>query len=272
MDKKLNKYQFLFHPSACIRFTDEGKGFPLVLLHGYLETLDIWGDFANDLAKKIRVISMDIMGHAWTRSGEENFTVEYSAELVKSVLDYLKIDKAFIVGHSMGGYTMLAMEEMFPEKVEAMCFFHSVSWADTDEKKANRDREIQLIKEGKRSVLYNVNVPKCFADDNLGKFADKVEYAKSLAMESTDDGIIAALKGMKARKDRTFIVERTAKPILFIVGEKDNYIPKEKLLALSQRAKNKTVVILHQSGHMGFIEEKETSLQDVTDFLNKNSF
>ncbi len=263
------KYQYLFDFSAIVRYTDQGHGKPVVLLHGYLETLDIWSEFAQELSRFCRVISVDHMGHGGTKNDADIFTVEFSAELVKSVLDHLKIEKAVIVGHSMGGYTMLALEDLFPNRVSAMVFFHSISWADTDEKKINRDREIELVKANKRSVLYGFNIPRSFADDNVNQFSEQVELARSIAAHTSDEGIIAALHGMKARKDRTFVVEETTKPILFIIGEKDNYIPKEKLLALASKAKDSTIAILDKSGHMGFIEEKEKSVDLISTFMKK---
>ena len=260
-------YQFLITNNAMIRYRDLGSGTTVVLLHGYLETLDIWNDFAKDLAGTFRVISIDHMGHGGTRADKDVFTAEYSAELIRDLMEYLNVPDAVFVGHSMGGYPMLAMEELFPEKVKAMVFFHSISWADSDEKKQNRDREIGMIVNGKRRVLFGINISRGFADDNQEKFKGELARAKQIAAQSSDAGIIAALKGMKVRKDRTFVVEQTGKPVLFIIGKKDNYIPPEKLIDLSRKAQKGSVVVLENTGHMGFVEEKEKSLESISSFI-----
>jgi pimeloyl-ACP methyl ester carboxylesterase len=261
--------QTIEYKGGNIRFLVQGKNeFPVVLLHGYLEALDIWGDFATELAKKCQVISIDLPGHGETDTFNGSATIEQMGETVKVVLDELNIDKAVIIGHSMGGYAMLAFYEENPDRVLGMGFFHSVSWADTDEKRANRDREIELVKQGKQNLIFNTNIPKGFADDNLKPFYKEVEHARQIALQMDDESIIAVLEGMKARKDYTYLVEQTKVPLLFVVGLKDNYIPSDKLLALAAKAPKSQVVILENSGHMGFIEEKELAFDEVEDFLS----
>jgi pimeloyl-ACP methyl ester carboxylesterase len=254
-----------------IRYYDSGKGSPVVLLHGYLESLNIWDDFARSLSDKFRVITVDLPGQGKSLIDGEISTMELMAECVNAVLLHLRINSAAIIGHSMGGYATLAMVEMYPEKVSAFGLFHSISWEDTDEKKKNRDREIDLIRHGKQDILFNTNIPKSFANDNLEKFKNEILEAKKIASQASPQGIIAVLEGMKERKNRTYLIEQTNKPVLFVVGKKDNYIPPERLLELASKAKNKYVVVLENSGHMGFIEEKQVALDEMEFFLNLRS-
>jgi len=257
----MNNCHFLFHRHACIRYQVKGEGFPLVLLHGFLEHLGIWESFSDHLSTHFKVISIDIMGHGWTRAARKIFTVEFSASLINDLLSYLHIDRCLMAGHSMGGYSLLAMEELYPEKVAGMCMFHSIPWGDTAERKQQRDQLIHLIREGKRSLLVQQHLSSSFAPENMTRFAAEVERAKNIAMESDSTELISAIEGMKIRKDRTFVVESTHKPILWMIGEKDAYISKEKLLEVAQKTKNGKIVLLPHSGHMGFIEEKEKSAE-----------
>ncbi|MCK5170674.1 MAG: alpha/beta hydrolase, partial [Bacteroidales bacterium] len=71
----------------------------------------------------------------------------------------------------------------------------------------------------------------------------------------------------KTRPDRSEILKATKVPVQYIIGEKDNFIPMEILNKL-QLPDNSEVVVLENSGHMGFIEEKEKSLQMITKFIN----
>lgn len=250
-----------------IRYRDQGKGSPVVLLHGYLESLNIWDDFAKALSSDFRVITVDLPGHGESGIPGKISTMEGMAECVNAVLVHLDIKKTTVIGHSMGGYATLAFVEMYPEKVSALGLFHSVSWEDTGEKKKNRDREIEMIRQGKKNVLINTNIPTGFASDNLDKFQKEIALAKKIAMQSSPEGIIAVLEGMKARKNRTFLIEQTNKPVLFFIGKKDNYIPAERMLELASKAKNKYVVVLEKSGHMGFVEEKQMALDELEYFM-----
>jgi pimeloyl-ACP methyl ester carboxylesterase len=252
-----------------ISFCDQGQGNPVLLLHGYLESLNIWDDFATELTRKFRVITIDLPGQGKSGVPGNIASMEIMAEAIKAVFDHLNIDKAAIIGHSMGGYAMLAFYEAYPERVKSLGFFHSVSVADTEEKRANRDREIGLIRQGKQNLIFNTNVPKSFANDNLEKFKDAIECAKRIAGQAPGENIIKVLEGMKVRKDRTYLVENSNLLILFVVGMKDNYIPPDKLLNLASKARNKQVIVLENSGHMGFIEEKELALDETENFLEK---
>jgi pimeloyl-ACP methyl ester carboxylesterase len=254
---------------ASLFYRDAGKGNPVVLLHGYLESVDIWGGFGTELSKFYRVVSLDLPGHGKSGSICENQTMEIMADAVNAILDHLGISRAVIIGHSMGGYVTLAFAEIFPEKTFGYCLFHSHALADSEEKKSNRDREIELVRSGKKILIVNANIPRAFADSSISKLADEVEKAKKIAVNTKDDGIICALKGMKARTDRTRVLVESNVPVMIVAGKKDNYIPFSLYEQHFNLAKQTGILILENSGHMGFIEEKEKSLDSIRKYLEK---
>lgn len=257
-----------FHNSS-VHFDELGSGKVIVLLHGYLETMAIWSDFAQNLAKQFRVITIDIPGHGKSGKVNEVHSMELMADAVNTVLTFLRIEKCFMVGHSMGGYVVLSFMAKYRYKLNGICLFHSTPFADTEEKKANRDREISIIKEGKKEILFNTNIPKGFATDNLEKFAARIAKAKEIAARNEDDGIIAILEGMKARPDRQNLLKETGLPVLFILGKKDNYIPFELMNEVARRTATGEILALENSGHMGFMEEPEVCLSALTSFVNQ---
>lgn len=254
---------------ADLFYSDKGEGYPVMLLHGYLESTDIWGDFEDELSKSHRVISMDLPGHGKSTPVCEQQTVEIMADAVMAVLDKLEVGRAVIIGHSMGGYVTLSFAELFPEKTSGYCLFHSHSLADSEEKKLNRDREIDLVRSGKKSLIVNTNIPRAFADDNLIRLGNDIEKAKKIAMATRDEGIICALNGMKSRPERKRVLVESNVPVMIIAGKKDNYIPFSLYQQHFNLAKQTDVLILENSGHMGFIEEKEKSLKGIRKFLDK---
>jgi pimeloyl-ACP methyl ester carboxylesterase len=252
-----------------VYFEDIGSGKIIVLLHGYLENMEIWTDFAQRLAKNFRVISIDIPGHGKSGKVKEVHDFDTMAEAINNVLTFLHIDKCFMVGHSMGGYIALSFMAKYRYKLNGLCLFHSTPFADTDEKKANRDREISTIKEGKREILFNTNIPKSFATDNLNKMAAEVSRAKEIAAKNDDEGIIALLEGMKIRTNKQDLLKETGLPILFILGRKDNYIPYDLLRTIAQRTATGEILTLENSGHMGFVEEPEVCLETLSSFVSQ---
>lgn len=251
-----------------IRYDVQGSGKTVVLLHGYLEALESWDEFAAELEDKYQVIRLDLPGHAESTNRAPINTMDDMADGVYSVLRHLKIEKAVVIGHSMGGYATLAFAEKYPDVTAGFCLFHSSPMPDNEEKLAARDREIQLVRDGRKSLIHNTNIPKMFANDNLERLKDKVYRGKEIAAKTSGDGIISALEGMKLRPERTDVLD-TDIPKLFILGKKDNYIPFDKMHPVLDNRKNGEVVAFENSGHMGFIEEKEKAVQVIKDFLTK---
>ncbi len=260
-------YYTIDFKNTTIRFKDEGKGTVVVLIHGYLESLKIWNDFSTDLAEHCRVVSIDLPGHGKSGVIEKVHTMELLAQTVKSVMDYLNAEKYFLIGHSLGGYVALAFLELFPECLSGLSLFHSHPLADSNEVIENRKREIKLVENGKKDLIYTVNIPKAFATDNLEKFSEQVDYAKEIAMDIPEECIIAVLNGMIDRPDRSDILTRTSLPFLWILGEKDNYIPYEDIVIKIELPKQGKLITLENSGHMGFMEEKKKSLNAILGFL-----
>jgi pimeloyl-ACP methyl ester carboxylesterase len=250
-----------------IRYKIEGAGKPLVLLHGYLENLEIWDDFASDLAEDYRVVSVDLPGHGESDVAGETHNMELLAQAVKSVLEAEEINSATIVGHSLGGYVSLAFLEKYPNHVDRLVLFHSHPFADKKEVKENRDREIELVKKGKKDLIFQTNIPKAFATDNLERFPEEVSKAQKIAMQTEGEGIVANLRGMKNRPDRSELVKNTDKPFLVIAGKKDNYIDYHSVIPEIKLPEQGILLTLENSGHLGFIEEKEKSLHALKDFI-----
>lgn len=251
-----------------LRFIDEGTGTPVLLLHGYLESHKIWFPFAEKLSKTCRVICPDIPGHGSSEIIQSVHTMELMASYVKKLLDKLSVKNCILIGHSMGGYVALAFAEKYPEYLKGLVLFHSVPFADTDDKKINRDKEIDLIWQGKKRMLINTNIPKAFADMNLIRFKKEIAKAKRIGRNNPDAGIVALLEGMKQRPDRTTVVSHCKMPFLWILGRKDNYINFEQVYKKIIDIKNvHQILVLDNSGHMGFIEEAETSLEALRKFI-----
>lgn len=259
--------KFIKFQSAKVRFMDDGEGFPIILLHGYLESIEIWDSFTSLLIKHFRLIRIDLLGHGKSDMVGNVSTMELMAESILEIMDYLKINKAFMLGHSLGGYVALAFLELFPDRLNGLCLFHSHPLADVPETIKKRKREINLVLEGRKDLIYNVNIPNAFASDNLDKFKKEIDFAKEIARNTPDNGIIAALNGMIERSDRSKILAETNLPFLWVLGRKDNYIPYDIIVQKVEMPANGKLITLGNSGHQGFMEEEYTSFEIIKSFL-----
>jgi len=258
------------HNGQNIYFKTYGKnnGNVIFLLHGYLESSEIWDEFAPEFIDEFYIVCVDLPGHGDSETLFETQTMGTMAYTVKEVADFLKIDKFHLVGHSMGGYVTMAFRDKFPDRLNSYVLFHSNCFADTPEKRIKRDRDIELVRQGKKEMLVNEHILKSFTEPNLKKMSDNVDKATKIGLKTRDDGIISALKGMKMRADRSLLLIAGGIPLMLIAGRKDNYIPLEIARKMNSMAKNSTLLILDKSGHMGFIEEKEKSVKELKSFFN----
>jgi len=262
---------FFSYSGGRIHYSDSGNGTVIVLLHGYLESSEVWNGFAEKLKSEFRIISVDLPGHGLSDVYGEVHSMEFMATAVKNLVDSLDLKKVFLLGHSLGGYVALAFLELFPEYLLGYCLFHSQPFADTPAALEKRRREIEIVKAGKKNMMYADNVIRMFALSNLEKFSDSLRKSKDIASQIPGEGITAVLNGMMIRPSRLSFMEDGKIPCLWILGLMDNYIPCNIIRANVNLPPNARVIVLKESGHLGFIEEEENSLRAITEFVNSIS-
>ena len=263
------KTTFLTTGGFAIRYHDRGQGVPLLFLHGYLESLNVWTDFTGAFPEEFRVILMDLPGHGQSDCPGPVATMEIMAEAVVRLLDHLGIERCFVTGHSMGGYVALALLERYPGRLRGLCLFHSHPKADTPAVVEKRLREIGIVEQGRSRLLIRQNIPNLFAEDHLQLFRREVRYVQRLAKKTPDAGILAAIRGLMARPDRSALLAHAQIPCLQIIGTKDKYIPYEEVALKTELPPDSERLILEHTGHMGFFEEKARAYDGMIRFLRK---
>lgn len=258
---------YIYYQGGKIYYSDSGSGDIIVLLHGYLESSDIWAGFANQLSKRFRIISIDLPGHGSSTIFSDCHTMDFMASAVNEALTDLNIREAFLIGHSLGGYVALAFLEKFPEKLTGYCLFHSHPFEDSPEIIKKREREIIIVKSGKKYLMYPENVSLMFASENIYKFTEALENSKEIASKIPDEGIISVLNGMISRPSRINLMEEGRVPSLWILGKNDNYIPCNKIQTMVNLPSNSKLIVLEKSGHLGFIEEEQRSVEIISDYV-----
>lgn len=239
----------------------------VVLLHGYLESMLVWEEFIPLIYKSVRVVVLDIPGHGISEVKGEVHSMDYLADVVASALKVLGIEKAYLVGHSMGGYVALAVCERHPHSVAGVVLLHSTPNADSEEKKKNREREISIVKSGKKELLAKSAPEAGFAVENRRSCSAYIEDLAEIVHLTEDDGIVALLGGMIGRKDQNEMLRNLPAPQLFILGRKDGYITAEVAEAMVAAHPQATVAWMENSGHMSFIEEPKVCASVLLDFV-----
>jgi len=243
-----------------IHYKAEGMGPAIVLLHGFMESARVWRDYSARLVGRYKVIRVNLPGHGKSSVYGNTHSMEFMAEAVKAVLDAEDVNQAMLVGHSMGGYVSLAFAEKYPTRVSALVLFHSSCFADTKEKKIDRDRAVRAAEAHKMKYITSV-IPNLFFDRSGIKASKRIFKLVKLASKQPKEGITAALLGMRDRKDRSKVWASLPCPAMLLAGHDDLLIPLERSQEVAALNPKAQFVVLSECGHVGFMEQKREAFR-----------
>jgi pimeloyl-ACP methyl ester carboxylesterase len=254
----------ILYKNSKISFSDTGKGSAIVLLHGFLENKTMWNSYIAGFSKRYRVITIDLLGHGETECMGYVHSMEDNADTVHAVLSKLRIRKAILVGHSMGGYVALAFAELYPSILKGLVLLNSTSKADSEERKANRDRAIKAVKKDYATFI-RLSITNLFNPDNRERLLNEIEKVKLEALKTPLQGIVASLEGMKIRKDREALLHSDTYPIVLILGQKDPVLNYKD--GVDQIKTSEAQLVTFPDGHMTPIENKVELKNTLLDFF-----
>jgi pimeloyl-ACP methyl ester carboxylesterase len=244
------------YQSTSIEYIDEGKGKPVILIHGFAETGNVFTQQIELLKKNCRVIVPNLPG-----SGNSSLLVadkigiETYAHCMAALITHLGLHKAVVLGHSMGGYITLALAELYPQFLAGFGLLHATAYADSDEKKQNRQRSIYLMEEHGAFPFLKTIIPGLFSKKTNATKPIIVEQHLTAAKTMDTAACIQYYAAMKDRNDRTQVLKSSKVPVLFILGREDVAAPLNDLMAQSILPQTAYLHILEETAHMGMLEE-----------------
>lgn len=226
---------------------------PVILLHGFCEDSSVWHTVARDLDEK-NVFFIDLPGFGQAPLAPENTIHAYAAAVV-SRMDELGLHKAIICGHSLGGYVALEIAARYPERFIALGMIHSHPFADSPERITNRQRAIEMLKQGKKDMYVAQLFPGLFAPDFLETNPKVVAEVTENGKRQSAEGIIAALETMIGRRDHMDTLTNLPFPAHWLLGAQDSLIPVQTALKAVLASDVATVECLPNAGHMAMLED-----------------
>lgn len=254
----------IIYKDTPINFLTQGNGNPLVLLHGFLESKEIWEEFAEELSKKRQVICIDLPGHGKSGVIDNLHTMVEMASAVKAVLEELQVKKAFVAGHSMGGYVSLEFQNLFPTIPTGLALINSTPKADSEEKKTNRDKASKLVQKNKEAFV-KMAIANLTTPENNQKFEMQIKELQNKALSFPKEGIIAALQGMKIRTDHSQLFSDLKSPKYIVAGEQDPVLDHQEMKDIAKFSNSG--FLSFPNGHLSFMEDRK-ELQKFLHFID----
>jgi pimeloyl-ACP methyl ester carboxylesterase len=259
--------KYLDYEGSPIYYRIIGSGKPVVFIHGFGEDGNVWNHQIEFLRSKFQLIIPDLPGSG--KSGMiDDMSMEGMAEVINEILDQEKMSSCTMIGHSMGGYITLAYVEKYASSLNAFGLFHSTSYSDTEEKKATRRKGIEFINQHGAFEFLKTTSPNLFSPVSTNTMKKEIDAFITSLNYFTPEALIAYYEAMIQRPDRRALLKKSLVPVLFVIGQFDNAIPKNDLLQQTHIPDKAFIYILSQTGHMGMMEEKEKSNTILENFLN----
>lgn len=250
-----------------INYREQGTGPTVILIHGFPMNQQVWKEFAERLGDSLQVVTLDLPGFGKSQPLPEGFSLEDVAGTLRDWIRERGYRQPVIVGHSLGGYVILALVEQDPQIAAGICLFHSTALADSTEKKQSRDKVLEFIdKQGVHAFTSNF-IGQLYADPQHRS----IPKVKNMAVQSTRETVEGYTRAMRDRKDRRHVLSSFGGPILFIAGEKDGGIPVETVRAQAALNPRAEALILPEVAHMGMFESEGPCLKKILQFVEKCS-
>jgi 3-oxoadipate enol-lactonase len=254
-------------PGRTVAYDDAGNGPPLVLLHAYPLSREMWRPQVAALAKDFRVLTPDLPGFGGTDGFVGEPSVDGMAMAVGEFLEALSITQPVALGGlSMGGYVALAFSRRYPARLRALILADTKAEPDDATGKANRDKAIAFALEHSAADVIEQMMPKMLGESTRTQRPEVVAEVKRIASTQSIDGIVNTLKALRDRPDSRPGLDTVTAPTLVLVGAEDAITPP----ALSQNMAAKvrgTLEIIPGAGHLSNLERPDVFNDAVRRFL-----
>ncbi|MFZ1941230.1 MAG: alpha/beta hydrolase [Terracidiphilus sp.] len=270
-----------YHSSGTrLGFSDSGSGLPLVFLHPTPLDRDYWRPLIRNLPH-FRAIVPDLRGHGVSELGSDlpvesfagipEISVLTMAQLAKDVLalvDHLRLPSAVFVGCSIGGYVLLEIWRIAPERVRGLAFICSKPQPDTKEALAKRHETISRAMSEGEGGIFNEMATRLTGEAARRDRPAIVPELRS-RMTLSVNALIAVQAGLAKRIDSVPTVASIDVPVLAIAGGADASVSPAEMEAFQDAPGGCTFHTLPVAGHFAAYEQPRTIAALMTPWLRK---
>ncbi len=245
------------------------KGIPVVFIHGFPFNSSMWTPQIKSISNNYRAITFDVRGHGESDFGDGQYLIEFFVDDLFGLLDNLKIEKAVLVGLSMGGYIALRAIERNPERVAALVLCDTKSSADSNEAKIKRARQIQIVKSVGIGRFADDFLKAIFSEETFIRLPSIIDMIRNIILKTSPLSVASTLIALAARTDTTQVLPDIKVPTLIMVGEKDTLTTPADALEMKNRIPNSERHIIPNAAHMSNLENTPAFNKHLFDFLEK---
>jgi len=252
-------------------YVEEGNpnAMPVIFLHGFPFSHEMWSEQIASVARHYRAIAYDIRGHGKSYVGEAQFTIEHHVDDLFGLMDIWKIEKAVLVGLSMGGYIALRALERNQQRFRAAVLCDTKSEADTNEGKLKRFDSMKFVREHGSEAFAETFVKNVFAPESFTTKPEAIRRITKIIAATPPLSIAGTLLALAARTDTTASLPSITIPTLILVGEKDATTPPAASQAMHEKSPHSELHIIPNAAHMSNLENPTEFNRHLLAFLQR---
>jgi pimeloyl-ACP methyl ester carboxylesterase len=253
-----------------LKYTDQGAGQPLLLVHGFPLSRRMWDDDLEVLKKRCRVIAPDLRGFGESVLGTESFTMERCADDLEELLSGMQVhQKIVLLGLSMGGYISFEFVRKYQDRMRALVLVATHPFPDTDATRQGRYETAEFVRQKGSPALADRLIPKFLGKTSLETKPQVVERIRQLISSNSPESIAKACLGLASRRDSTPLLPQISVPTLIVAGGEDTLISREQTEQIHRGVANSRFVVIQECGHMVNLEQPAEFQKAVLQFLQE---
>lgn len=255
-----------------LSYDDLGEaGIPVIFLHGYPFSKEMWKQQLEFLQSTHRVIACDIRGFGKSTYEEGTLSIDLFADDLLTFMYKLHIEKAIICGLSMGGYIALNAVQRFPTHFEALILCDTQCIADAPAVKEKRYKVIDDITANGVKDFNEGFIKSVFQKDTLSNKKELVEALRTVVFANSQHIITAGLIALAERSETCSTLGAINIPTLIICGREDEVTPLAQSDFMHQMIEGSIMHVIDNAGHVSNLEHPDEFNQQLQDFLTAHS-
>jgi 3-oxoadipate enol-lactonase len=248
-----------------------GSGPPVILLHPFPVHHEFWLPVAEYLSSRYRLVMPDLRGHGESGLGNGPATMQKHASDVAGVMSDAGVDRAPLIGVSIGGYALFEFWRRFRDRVSALVLCNTKAGADTAEAKAARLKTANDVLQEGTEPFFESMLQKVLGETTRHLRPDLVEGALRMMRKMSAEDVAGVQRGMAERPDSVPTLRTINTPVLIITGDEDNMTGVPEAELMKQNIAGSQMKVIAKAGHYSPWEQPEEAGKLLRNFLDSIS-
>jgi 3-oxoadipate enol-lactonase len=245
-----------------------GSGPPIILLHPFPTNHEFWQPVAQMLALRYRLIMPDLRGHGESSLGIGPATMRKHASDIAGVMDDAGVDRASLIGASIGGYTIFEFWRRFRNRVTALVLCNTKAQSDAPQARANRLQSADDVIQRGTEPFFETMLVKLLGETTRQSRPDLVEGALRMMRKMSAEDVAGVQRGMAERGDSVPTLKTINVPTFIITGDEDMLTGVAEAELMKHNIPGSEMRVVAKAGHFSPWEQPEEVGRLLRQFLD----